>query len=214
MRTTTGALGGTWQRGDARSNRARLLASARQKLRYDPDASLDSIARAAGVTRRTFYGHFSGRQALIATLTQEAGEALRQAFTADHVPGAGPLEAMARMALAAWSVGDQHHMLISLGRHGAGEEAIRAALAPAREVAVATVRRGQEQGVFADHLPAPVLARALEALMLALAAESAASDWADPTGEAAATALLVAAGAAPQVAELRVRAVLGESEGR
>ncbi|WP_406482076.1 TetR/AcrR family transcriptional regulator [Streptomyces sp. NBC_01615] len=208
----TDVLGRTPQRSDARSNRTRILATARQKLGDDPDASLDSIAQAAGVARRTLYGHFSSRQALVTTLTQEAGRALQQAFARARIPGADPLEAMARMALAAWVVGDQYRMLISLGRRDLGDEVIRATLAPARAEATATVRRGQDEGVFADHVPAPVLALTLEALILALAEENAMSTWADPTGEAAATALLVAAGVAPQVAALRVRDVLPESE--
>ncbi|WP_316780931.1 TetR/AcrR family transcriptional regulator [Streptomyces sasae] len=200
----------TPQRSDARSNRRCILAAARQKLRDDPDASLDSIALAAGIARRTFYGHFSNRQALIAELTQEAARALRQAFAATRVPDADPLETMTRMALAAWAVGDQYRMLISLGRHHLGEETIRATLAPAREEAVAAIRRGQDEGVFAHHVPAPILAQALEALMLALAEENTTSAWADPTGEAAATAFLVAAGVAPHIASHRVRAVLRE----
>ncbi|MFF3656308.1 TetR/AcrR family transcriptional regulator [Streptomyces olivochromogenes] len=207
------ALGRTPQRSNARSNRTRILATTRQKLLDNPDASLGSIAQTAGVARRTLYGHFSSRQALVAALTQEAGQALQQAFATARIPGADPLEATARMALAAWAVGDQYRMLISLGRRDLGDEAIRATLAPARDEATATVRRGQDEGVFADHVPAPVLALTLEALMLALAAENAASTCEDPAGEAAATALLVAAGVAPQVAALRVREVLHESEG-
>jgi AcrR family transcriptional regulator len=204
----------TPQGRDARSNRTRILASARQKLRGNPDASLASIAQGAGVGQRTLYGHFPSRQALVAALTQEAGQALRQSFAAARIPGADPLEAMARMALAAWAVGDQYRMLISLGRRHLGEEAIRVTLAAAREEAIATVRRGQDEGVFGDHVPAPVLAQALEALMLAFAEENAVSTWADPAGEAAATVLLVAAGVAPPVAALRVRDVLLNSERR
>ncbi|WP_369275643.1 TetR/AcrR family transcriptional regulator [Streptomyces sp. R11] len=196
------------QRSNARSNRTRILATARQQLLDHPDASLDSIAQAAGVVRRTLYGHFSNRQALVAALTQEAGQALQQAFTAARTPGDDPLEAMARMALAAWDAGDHYRMLVSLERRHPGEESIRAALAPAREEAGATVQRGQDEGVFADLVPAPALALALEALMLALAEANAASTWVDPTGEAAATELLAAAGVAPQVAALRVRDVL------
>ncbi|AOR31244.1 TetR family transcriptional regulator [Streptomyces fodineus] len=205
---TTDTPGRAPQRSDARANRQRILATARRKLRDDPDASLDSIAVAAGLARRTFYGHFSNRQALITELAQEAAQALRQAFAMTRIPGADPLEEMARMALAAWAVGDQYRMLISLGRRHLGEEAIRATLAPARHEAIAAIRRGQHEGVFANHVPAPVLAQALEALMLALAEENTTSTWADPTGEAAATAFLVAAGVAPQTASRRVRAVL------
>jgi AcrR family transcriptional regulator len=205
---TTDAPSRAPQRSDARSNRQRILATARRKLWDDPDASPDSIALAAGLARRTFYGHFANRHALITELTQEAAQALQQAFALTRIPGAEPLEAMARMALAAWAVGDQYRMLISLGRRHLREETIRATLAPAREEAIAAIRRGQHEGVFANHVPAPVLAQALEALMLALAQENTTSTWADPTGEAAATAFLVAAGVAPQTASRRVRAVL------
>ncbi|MBX7553264.1 TetR/AcrR family transcriptional regulator [Streptomyces sp. NPDC004232] len=206
---TTDIPGRTVQRKDAHSNHRRILATARQKLREDPDASLDSISQAAGVARRTLYGHFPSRHALIADLAQEAGHELRQAFDRARTADADPVEAMTRMVVAAWTVGDHYRMLITLGRRHLGEDEIRTTLAPARAEAVATLRRGQREGVFADHLPAPVLAQALEALMLALAEENAAGPWADPTGEAAATAFLVAAGVAPQRAALQVQEVIG-----
>lgn len=206
---TTDAPGRTSRRKDAHSNRRRILATARQKLREDPDASLDRISQAAGVARRTLYGHFPSRHALIADLTQEAGDELRQAFARARLADADPVEAMTRMVLAAWTVGDHYRVLIALGRRHLGEDEIRTILAPARAEAVATLRRGQREGVFADHLPAPVLAPALEALMLALAEENAACSWADPTGETAATAFLVAAGVAPQRAALQVQEVIG-----
>ncbi|MEU9992823.1 TetR/AcrR family transcriptional regulator [Streptomyces sp. NPDC048045] len=205
---TNDTLGSTPQRTDAHWNRRRILAAARRKLGDDPDVSLDSIARTAGVARRTLYGHFSSRQRLVAELTREAGRALQQAFGAPPATDADPIETMTRMVLAAWAVGDQYRMLISLGRRHPGDETIRAALAPARREAIATIRRGQHRGVFADHVPAPVLAQALEALLLALAAENTACAWADPTGEAAATAFLVAAGVAPRTAARRVRDVV------
>ncbi|WP_316745662.1 TetR/AcrR family transcriptional regulator, partial [Streptomyces sp. MK7] len=149
------------------------------------------------------------RRALIADLTQEAGRELRQAFARARTADADPVEAMTRMVLGAWTVGDHYRVLTALGRRRLGEDEIRTTLAPARAQAVATLRRGQREGVFADHLPAPVLAQALEALMLALAAENTASPWADPRGEAAATAFLVAAGVAPLRAALQVQEVIG-----
>ncbi|POX59765.1 TetR family transcriptional regulator [Streptomyces sp. Ru62] len=202
---TTDTPGRTPQRKDAHSNRRRILATARQQLLEDPDASLDSISRAAGVARRTLYGHFPSRHALIADLAREASHELRQAFARARAADAEPAEAMTRMVLAAWTVGDHYRVLIALGRRHPGEDEIRTVLAPARAAAVAILRRGQREGVFADHLPAPVLAQALEALLLALAEKNAARPWADPTGGAAATAFLVAAGVAPQRAALQVQ---------
>ncbi|GHK00076.1 hypothetical protein SY2F82_18730 [Streptomyces sp. Y2F8-2] len=125
---TTDTPGRTVQRKDAHSNRRRILATARRKLREDPDASLDSISQAAGAARRTLYGHFPSRHALIADLTQEAGRELRQAFAGTRTADADPVEAMTRMVLAAWTVGDHYRMLIALGRRHLGEDAIRTTL--------------------------------------------------------------------------------------
>ena len=118
----------------ARDNHARILAAAREELGRDPDASLDEIARAARVVRRTVYGHFPNRRALIAALAAEA---------------------------------------------------------------TAILERGQHNGTFATDLPGPVLALALDSLALALLESQASTGWSDPTGEAAATTILIAAGVTP-----------------
>ena len=192
------------RRSHARSNHARILAAAREELSRDPDASLDEIARAAGVVRRTLYGHFPNRQALLAALAEEAAQALREAFTAVRDPGDDPPAAMARLTLAIWAVGDRYRMLIALGRRDLGEESIRAALAPARAEATAILERGQRDGAFTADLPAPVLALAVEAFGLAVLE----SQWPDPGGQASAAAVLTAAGVAPAAARRYVRAVL------
>lgn len=198
------------RRSHARSNHARILAAAREELGRDPDASLDEIARAAGVVRRTLYGHFPNRLALVAALAEEARVSLEEAFTGARDPGADPPVALARMVLASWAVGDRYRMLISLGRRDLGEESIRAALAPGRAQATAILERGQKDGSFADHLPAPVLALATESLAVAILESQVSTDWTDPTGEAGATAVLIAAGVAPDSARRYVQAVLSE----
>ena len=192
------------RRSHARSNHARILAAAREELSRDPDASLDEIARAAGVVRRTLYGHFPNRQALLCALAEEAAQAVREAFTAVRDPGDDPPAAMARLTLAIWAVGDRYRMLIALGRRDLGEESIRAALAPARAEATAILERGQRDGAFTADLPAPVLALAVEAFGLAVLE----SQWPDPGGQASAAAVLTAAGVAPAAARRYVRAVL------
>jgi AcrR family transcriptional regulator len=204
MSAMTGVTPGTGpsapRRSHARTNRARILAAARTELSRDPDASIEDIARAAGVVRRTLYGHFANRQALVAALAEEAQQALEEAFGQVRRPEADPAEAMARLTLAAWAVGDRYRMLISLGGRDLGEQAVRAILAPAREEVIGYLGRGQQEGLFADHLPAPVLAQALEAMLLTLIETNTTSGWTDSTGEAAATACLIASGVAPQSA--------------
>jgi AcrR family transcriptional regulator len=196
------------QRSHARSNHARILAAARAELSRDPDVSLDEIARAAGVVRRTLYGHFPNRQALTAALAEEAAQSLGEAVAAARNPGDDPPTALARLSLAVWAVGDRYRMLITLGRRALGEEVIHAALAANRAEATAILERGQRDGSFPRHLPASVLAPALEAFGIALLE----SPSADLAGEAGATAVLIAAGIAPAAARDRVRAVLGTAQ--
>jgi AcrR family transcriptional regulator len=202
------------QRSHARSNHARILAAAREELSRDPDASLDQIARAAGIARRTLYGHFPNRDALITALATEATQSLEEAFTAARRQGDVPPVALARLILASWPVGDRYRMLISLARRRLGEEHVRAALAPARAEATAILERGQRDGTFADHLPAPVLALATESVVLAVLESHASPRWNDPTGEAAATAVLIAAGIDPTSARRHVHAILSEETRR
>ena len=201
------------QRSHARSTRARILAAAREELSRNPDASLDDISRAAGVVRRTLYGHFPNRQALGDGLAAEAKQSLQEAFIAAQHTGAGPAPALARLVLASWAAGDRYRMLISLARRDLGEEGIHAALAPARAEATAIIERGQKDGTFADHLPAALLALATESLAVTLLESQASANWSDPAGEAGETAVLIAAGVAPAEARRYVRAILENPDG-
>ncbi|GAA3860999.1 TetR/AcrR family transcriptional regulator [Leifsonia kafniensis] len=64
--------GKTSQRADAAKNRERLVASARRVFaKQGPDAPLEDVARAAGVSRTTLYRHFRTREELAATVLEE-----------------------------------------------------------------------------------------------------------------------------------------------
>ncbi len=53
------------RRADAQENRERLIEVARAALRESPDASLNSIAKRAGVGAGTLYRHFPNRESLV-----------------------------------------------------------------------------------------------------------------------------------------------------
>ncbi|GAA4201986.1 TetR/AcrR family transcriptional regulator [Actinocatenispora rupis] len=73
MSTRTGRA----PRADARRNAARLLAAADEAFQQiGTDASLEAIAREAGVAIGTLYGHFPDRRALIAAVLRERHDAL------------------------------------------------------------------------------------------------------------------------------------------
>jgi AcrR family transcriptional regulator len=67
-------------RADARRNYDRLLAEADTVFREEgTGASLEGVARRAGVAIGTLYGHFPNRRALVGALLRERNEALFEA---------------------------------------------------------------------------------------------------------------------------------------
>lgn len=81
-------------RSDARRNRARILEVAREAFtRHGADASLDEMARRAGVGAGTLYRHFPTRDTLIEAVYRSEVEKLAEA--AERLAGElGPLEAL------------------------------------------------------------------------------------------------------------------------
>jgi len=192
-------------RSNSRSNRARILAVARQQLSENPDVAMDDIARSAGVVRRTLYGHFPGRAALLEALVEEAVGTLLETLESAVTPGDSPEEELARFLLAGWEVGDRYSMLLSLARSDPAGLNVGAALTLPRQVVTATLTRGQEEGAFARHLPAHVQVIALEALAISLLDVAVHTAW-DGTSSDAAVAALVAVGvAADRAAETVTR---------
>jgi AcrR family transcriptional regulator len=77
------------RRSDAVANRERLLEVAREALRESPDASLNSIAKRAGVGAGTLYRHFPNRESLVFAVYQDDVEkvsAEAPALLAKHPP--------------------------------------------------------------------------------------------------------------------------------
>ncbi|MFF4803857.1 TetR/AcrR family transcriptional regulator [Streptomyces sp. NPDC001351] len=175
--------------------RARILEAARQELGREPDSSLGDIAQAAGVVRRTVYGHFNGRAALMEGLVEEATWALRQALAVPRAPVADAVTELARFVLAVWPVGDRYRILLRLAPQDLGADRLAEVLAPARDMAEAIIGRGQRQGAFQTGVPPVVLTRALEGYLLGLLDCVNSGGWSDD-GTGTATAALIAMGVA------------------
>jgi AcrR family transcriptional regulator len=82
-------------REDARQNRARILEVAQEALAESAEASMNAIAKRAGVGPGTLYRHFPTREALILAVYRHEVErlgALAPALLAEHPP----LEALRR----------------------------------------------------------------------------------------------------------------------
>ena len=79
-------------RPDARANRDRILDVARDALAADPEASLNAIAKAAGVGAGTLYRHFPSREALLVGVYRKEIDALL-ALAPTLLEERGPLDA-------------------------------------------------------------------------------------------------------------------------
>lgn len=147
-------------RRDALENRAGILAAAIVTLAHDPRASVDAIARQAGLSRRALYGHFDDRDALVRELVAQG--ATRFNAIADTIDDADARVALARLAAALWTEASHVQVLAAIALDEAHLEETATALAPLRRAVVRIVRDGQEAEVLRTDVTAPTLARLVE----------------------------------------------------
>lgn len=147
-------------RRDAVENRAGILSAARSALASDPHASVDVIARSAGLSRRTLYGHFDDRDALIRELISSGAQ--RFNAIAESVTDEDSRLALARLTALLWREAAHVQVAAALALDEAHVEHTATALAPLRRTVADLARRGQDEGSFRTDLAAPTLARLIE----------------------------------------------------
>ncbi|CAN5374879.1 TetR/AcrR family transcriptional regulator [soil metagenome] len=138
--------------------RNRILDVALEALGQNPDAGMGDIAAAAGVVRRTVYGHFPTRLDLVRTLAQRAVDEMTAVLTevtaSDNAADAVWADFIARL----WPLTRRHRVLVALRRGEYGDE-IHALLGPMDKILAELVKRGQDSDVFGRHLPAGILSQ-------------------------------------------------------
>lgn len=177
-------------RRDAVENRAGILSAARAALAVDPHASIDAIARSAGLSRRTLYGHFDDREALIRELVSAGAQ--RFNAIAASVTDAEPRLALARLTSLLWQEAAHVQVAAALALDEAHVAHTAEALSPLRHALADLVRCGQEDGSFRTDLSGPALARLIEETARTVVSRTDASDAS--TGDLAVRAVLSIAG--------------------
>jgi AcrR family transcriptional regulator len=150
------------QRSDARQSITAVLDAAIGALGERPDASMDEIARAAGVSRQTVYAHFPSRDALIDAVIQRGSSeftALFDGLDLDQVP---PAQALTRLLEAGWQIAARYPFLWMQPTVDPGKDADRHA--PVFDRLLDIVQRGQASGDFDASVPAHWLLSASLAL--------------------------------------------------
>jgi AcrR family transcriptional regulator len=133
-----------------------------EALRERMDASMDDIARAAGVSRQTVYAHFPSRDALLAAVQERATAEAAAAIDTDGLDDLPPRDALVRVLDAGWRVAARYPVLWHLPPVGEKEDASRHA--PVVNPLAAIINRGQETGDFDATLPTGYLLSAMLAL--------------------------------------------------
>jgi len=160
-------VAGRRRRADAEQNRAAIIRAAITVLNGNPVASIEDVAKAAGVSRQTVYAHFASREALLDAVFEHAAADAIAAFDAADLDDEPPAKALLNLLEVGWKVSGQHPFLWHLPPVSASEEADRHG--PVLDWLHAIVRRGQESGDFERDLSPTWLVTA--ALALARAAE-------------------------------------------
>ena len=150
-------------RSDAARNAERILRAARDVYgEFGPEASMEAVARRAGVGERTLYRRFPTKGVLVrAALDQCIAEDLTPTIEAVR-SATDPLEGLAQLIDAAISLGAREHNLLTAARRaGSLTPDVSTALYDAlNELA----RRGQQAGVVRADLVADDLPRLIAML--------------------------------------------------
>lgn len=101
------------QRADARRSIAAVLDAAIALLGRRPDASMDEIAVAAGVSRQTVYAHYPSRDALLRAVTRHVtAEVARELDGLDPDRGSA-IDALGRWVDASWALLARYPVLLT-----------------------------------------------------------------------------------------------------
>ncbi|MFF9564872.1 TetR/AcrR family transcriptional regulator [Leifsonia sp. NPDC014704] len=147
-------------RRDATANREAILGAAAIALNEDIDASLESIAARAGLSRRAVYGHFATRDELLVEVFTRG--ARRLAALLDPVSHPDPLVEIALFGATLWAEVEHVRVSAALAVRGPHREMVGTALDPARERLRDTVRRGMESGRIRTDLDRETTTRLIE----------------------------------------------------
>ncbi|NYJ00951.1 AcrR family transcriptional regulator [Nocardioides thalensis] len=152
MTSTDEATTGRQQRADARRNAAAILDAATRCLARDPDASINEIAKAAGVGRVTLYGHFDTRATLVGAVVDRAMQDAEAALSAVDLSG-DPVDALRRLIDATWTITNRYGALVVAAERTLPGGEMEAAHEAPRARAERLLERGRAEGRFRDDLP-------------------------------------------------------------
>ncbi|MFC5723248.1 TetR/AcrR family transcriptional regulator [Streptomyces gamaensis] len=144
-------------------DRDHVLREAAALLSRKATASMDEIARAAGIGRATLHRHFAGRDALVRALEEHGMRQFERALDTARLDEGDAAEAVHRLVAASEPVAGILAFLFA--EHQLYEDGTHPGWRPLDDRVHALFRRGQEEGTFRHDLSASWLTEALYGLV-------------------------------------------------
>ncbi|MDQ6524704.1 TetR/AcrR family transcriptional regulator [Nocardioides sp. LHD-245] len=155
-------------RADARRNVEAILDAATATLARDPDASINDIAKAAGVGRVTLYAHFENRGGLVAAVVERAMREAEASLRDVDLSG-DPAAALVRLIDATWQVTLRYGALVVAAEKSMPVTEMAAAHSEPRARAQRLIDHGRALGRFRTDLPVSWQVTAMHAVTHAAA---------------------------------------------
>lgn len=180
---TTPDQPGRAPRRDATANRAALVEAAKTVLQQDPDASLETIATAAGLSRRAVYGHFPSRDDLVREVVTAGAARIAAAMPTSADLGALPPAArLAAIAMTLWAEVSHVRSMARVAIRSPFIESVAEVFAPLRAQVREACALGIAEGTMRDDVDPATLGRLVEGACIAVLDEANRSGTPDESG--------------------------------
>ncbi|NKZ04906.1 TetR/AcrR family transcriptional regulator [Actinomadura latina] len=162
---------GRRRRADAERSIARIVSAARECLSRDPNASIDDIAKAAGVGRMTLYGHFHNRKELVDAAMADAVRAGEEVLAGVDLTGPAQ-EVLTRLLESSWSLVAESTAILAAAQGTLSAGRIRELHAGPAQRVEELIRRGQDEGAFRTDMPIAWLVNVVQYVLHGAAEEN------------------------------------------
>lgn len=152
------------RRTDADRSVASILAAAKEVLGTQGQASVEDIARAAGVSRQTVYAHFKTREALLSAVIDTVSEEAANEMDAARLDEGLAADAMLRLLDVGWQMFRRYPLLPAGAAEENDPEADRDRHSAVSDHLDRLLTRGKASGEFDRRLANPWLVSAIVAL--------------------------------------------------
>nr|WP_236609587.1 TetR/AcrR family transcriptional regulator [Leifsonia xyli] len=167
-------------RRDATANREAILVAAAAAFTEDIDASLETIAARAGLSRRAIYGHFATRDELLTAVFTRG--AARLAALLGPVSHPDARVEIALYGATLWAGVEHIRVSAALAVRGPHRAEVVTALDPARERLRTTVQRGMAAGAIRADLDRETVTRLIENAAVSVLDEATRTGLSDADG--------------------------------